>query len=120
MLYASFSMSYVFHARRGALLYRCARKQLHLGVAGKQIEAVGLAAGEQVEVNVVAQRGAGHDRVLPVQLGKLIEGGKGFAVDDRALFNPAHFVFLGSDAEKAAAVVEHLERLAVGHFGDAI
>ena len=55
-----------------------------------------------------------------MELGELAESGVGFGVDNSALFNPADLVFLGLDAEKTAAVLEHFKRLPVPHLGHPI
>ena len=44
----------------------------------------------------------------------------GLGVDHGPLFNPADLVLFGLHLEKAAAVLQHFQRLAVGHLGHAI
>jgi len=73
-----------------------------------------------MQIEVVAEDGGGNHRVRFVLLGQLLERVVGLGVDHRALFNPADFVLLGLDLEETAAVLEHLQRLAVDHGGHAI
>jgi hypothetical protein len=70
-----------------------------------------------VQIDVVAENGGGDHRVLLVLTCKPIEGAEGLAVDYGPLFNPADLVLLGLYLEKAMAVSEYLERLAVDHLG---
>ena len=79
-----------------------------------------VAAGQDVEIDVVANNGGGHHNVLFMLVRKLDKQVVGFGVDDGAVFNPADLVFLGSDLEEAAAVFEYIERLAVCDLGYAI
>jgi len=73
-----------------------------------------------MQINVVAQRSGGHHRVVLVLDAKLLKGLERLAVDDRTLFNPADFLFLGLYFQKAAAGLEHFQRLAVDDLGHAI
>ena len=79
-----------------------------------------LPAGQQVQIQVVAQDGGGHHRVLLVQAGKLGKGIAGLGVNDGPVLNPADLVLLGLHLEEAPAVFENLELLAVDHLGHAI
>ena len=73
-----------------------------------------------MQIDVVAEDGGGDHRVLFVLAAEPIEGVEGLAVDHGPLFNPADLVLFGLHLEEAAAVLEHLERLAVDHLGHAI
>ena len=73
-----------------------------------------------MQIDVVAENGGGDHRILFVLVGKLIEGTESFAVDHGSLFNPADLVLLGLYLQKAAAMLEYIEGLAVDHFGHAI
>ena len=44
----------------------------------------------------------------------------GLLVDHGVLFNPAHFVLIGLDSQKALAVLQHLERLPIDYFAHPI
>ena len=79
-----------------------------------------IAAGRDVQINVVADRSCGHDRILFVLGGELNKGIAGLGVDNGALFNPADLVLLGSDLEEAPAAFEDFELLPVHHLGHAI
>ena len=106
--------------RRGRLGDRGAGQQLHFGVGRQQIKALRLPAGEQMQVDVVADDAGGHDRVLLVLSAELGEGVVGLGVDDRAFFNPANLVLLCLHLEEAAAVFQHFKLLAVGDLGHAV
>ena len=93
---------------------------MDLGVGGQQVKMLRLPAGEKVQIKLVAQGGGGDYRVLLVKGGKLDKRGISISVDDGPLFNPAHLVLFGSHLEKAPAMIEHFQRLAVGHLGHAI
>jgi len=73
-----------------------------------------------VQINVVADNGGGHDRVLFVLRGELDERVGSFGIDYGVLFNPADLVLLSLDLEKAAAALEDFKLLAVRHLGHAI
>jgi hypothetical protein len=81
---------------------------------------LGLATGEDVKVDVVADGGVGDDGVFLVLSGELGEGVVGVGGEDGVLFDPADLVFLGFDAEEAAAVLEDFKLLAVDHLADAV
>lgn len=98
---------------------RAAVEELDPGVGREQVKVLGIAAGEQMQIEVVAEDAGGDDGVLLVLGGKLGEPGVGFAVDDQALLDPADLVFIGFDLEEAAAVLDDLKGLAVDHLGDA-
>ncbi len=99
---------------------RGAGQKLNLGVGGQQIKMLRLPAGQDVEIKIVAQGCGGDYGVFLVLAGKLDKSVIVYIVDDRPLFNPADLVLLGFHLEEAAAVLQHLQRLAVHHFGHAI
>ncbi len=76
--------------------------------------------GIQVQIHVIAQHGRGDHRILLVLFCELLKFVVQIAVDDRMLFDPADLIFLSLHLEEAAAVLEHLERLPIGHFAHAI
>ncbi len=81
---------------------------------------LGVAAGPDVQIEVVAQRSRGNDGVLLVLAGKLVEGIEYHAVDHRMLLDPADFVLGSLDLEEAAAMLKHFKLFAVGDFSHAI
>ena len=106
-------------SRRG-LGDRGAGQHLHLGVTRKQEKTIGVATGSDVQIHIVAEYGVSDYRVLLVLCGELRERVIQLAVDNGVFFNPTDLVFLRLDLEEAPAVFEHLERLPVFYFGDAI
>jgi hypothetical protein len=97
-----------------------ANQELNLVVFGKQVEAIGVPTGTDVQVDVVAEAACGHHRILLVLLGELGESVVVLGVDDGALFDPANFVSSGLYAEKPAAMLENFEGFAVCDHTNAI
>jgi hypothetical protein len=81
---------------------------------------IGVAAGENVEIYVVAEDGGGDNGVVFVAGGKLGVRIESFCVDDCPVFNPTDLVLFGLDFEEPVATLEDYEPLAVHHFGDTI
>ena len=99
---------------------RGSRQKLNLSVRRQKIEPFRLAAGRQMQVDVVAHHAGGHHRVRLVLNAKLIKSIEGLGVDYRPLLNPSDLVLLCLHLEKAAAMLQHLQRLAIGHLGHAV
>jgi hypothetical protein len=81
---------------------------------------IGVAAGENVEIYVVAEDGGSDNGIVFVAGGKLGVRIERFCVDHCTVFNPADLVFLGLDFEEPVAAFEDYEPLAIHHFGYAI
>jgi len=81
---------------------------------------VGLAAGQQVHVEVVAERGGCGYGILPVIVGELDKALIGLALDDGVGLDPSDFILLRPDLEEALAALEDLERLAIDDLRDAV
>jgi hypothetical protein len=73
----------------GDLGHGGAHQKLDLGIAGKQIKVLCVAARDAVHVDVVAKNGSGRYGVLLVVFSKLYEQTIRFCIDDCALFYPA-------------------------------
>jgi len=84
------------------------------------IKARRFAPRQQVHGQVVAQRGRRCRGIVFVQRAELNKSIVGLLVDHRALFNPAHFVLIGLDSQKALAMLQHLKGLPVDHLAHAI
>jgi hypothetical protein len=81
---------------------------------------IGVAAGQNVEIYVIAKDGGGYHRVVFVAAGELSIRIECFCIDHCPLFNPAYLVFLCLDFEEPVATFEDYEPLAVYHFGNTI
>ena len=81
---------------------------------------VGVAAGEDVQVDVIAYRTGGNDWILLVLCCEILESLVLGCVDNGALLDPADLVLVGLHPQTAATVLEHLKGLPIDDFADAI
>jgi len=81
---------------------------------------VGGAPGSVAEPVVIAKDRGPDDRVTGVGLLQLREFVVDLLVDDAVVLDPAHFPSVGFDLQKAAAMLDDLEPLAVDDLGDAV
>ena len=73
-----------------------------------------------MQIDIVANTACSYDGIIFVLSGKCGEYAVIRGINYRAFFNPADFVFLCTDFEKALAVLQHLKLLAVHNLRDAV
>ena len=79
----------------------------------QQVEVLGVLAGLEVHIDLIADDGAGDFGVVLMRVLEFVEVGLGFVGGDGFFFDPADFAFGGLDLDPVVAVVEHLELIAV-------
>jgi len=97
-----------------------ALEEINSGVFRHQVEVLLLAAGEDMDEELVAQGGFGDDGVLGVFGGEVLELLVELFVDDGVLFDPSGFVLGGCDLVEALAPFDDEEFLSVCNLCDAI
>ena len=73
-----------------------------------------------MQIDIVANAACSDDWIVFVLSGEFGECTVIRGINDRAFFNPADFVFLCTDFEKALAVLQYFKLLAVHNLRDAV
>ena len=100
--------------------HRGPHQQLQLVILWQQVKAVGRSAGSVAEPVIVTQDRGRHYGIVGIVFFELVEFVVDLLVDHAVVLDPAHFPSVGFDLQKAAAMLDDLEPLAVDDLGDAI